>query len=137
MLGQRSLRGQSDLLGSSLLDLVESLFRFCLFSDLMVKDGFSSGRRQQIWGSHISLLQAGIVSGSTSTAQFQGWALLKTRNVKGLLHRGRGWDTSISIALLGALLASGEKQVSLALYPGAMFQLMPLTPVTPGPRGPC
>lgn len=45
MLGERPLRGPSDLFGPNLLDLVESLFRFCLFSELMVEDGFSAGRK--------------------------------------------------------------------------------------------
>lgn len=44
MLGRRVGRGPardpSDLLGPSLLDLERSLFRFCLFSELMVEDGF-------------------------------------------------------------------------------------------------
>lgn len=85
----------------------------------------------QIWGSLISLLQAGTGSGPTSTAQLHGQALLRTWDAKGLLHRGRGGDTSISVTLLGPFLASGEEQMSLALHPGAMVQLTPLTPVTP------
>lgn len=95
------------------------------------------GRRQQIWGSLISLLQAGIVSGSTSTAQLRGRALLGTQDAKGLLCRGRGGGISISVTLLGPLVAIGEEQMSLASYPGAMAQLTPLTPVTPGPQAPC
>lgn len=84
----------------------------------------------QIWGSLISLLQARTGSGPTSTAQLHGQALLGTWDAKGLLHRGRGGDTSISVALLGLFLASGE-DMSLAPYLGAMAHLTPLTPVTP------
>lgn len=136
MLGRRVGRGPardtSDLLGPSLLDLEASLFRFCLFSELMAEGSFSIQRRQQIWGSLISLLQAGIIS--TSTAQLHGWALPGTWEAKGLLCEGRGGGTSVSVTLLGLLMASGEEQRSLASYPGATAQLTPLTPVTPGPR---
>lgn len=52
MLGRKVGRGPardpSDLLAPSLLDLEESLFGFCLFSELMVQASFSAQRRQQI-----------------------------------------------------------------------------------------
>lgn len=40
--GRRPSRDPSDLLGHSLLHLEGSLSRFCLFSKLMVEDGFSA-----------------------------------------------------------------------------------------------